>query len=157
MSFATLRRRNDGGTQRADFHVLALIRAGTGEVSADFTSYVLRPGTVVWLPPGVVHRWTEIAHTSGQLVLFIPTAPFVPFGPFALLGTASAASASIASPASRPPPLPPSRPPRPGPARPCPPRPCPPQSCPLGPRAGRPSRRSGPSRRVGRPANTRGR
>jgi len=74
MSFATLRRVNDGATQRADFHVLAFVRAGRGEVSADFTSHALGPRTVAWIPPGVVHRWTDISHITGDLVLFVPGA-----------------------------------------------------------------------------------
>ncbi len=75
MTFARLRALNDGATQRADFHVLAFVRAGRGTVTADFASHVLAPHTVIWIRPGVVHRWTEIGDLTGDLVLFVPTEP----------------------------------------------------------------------------------
>lgn len=75
MSFARLRRLNDGGTQRADFHVLALVEAGGGQVQLDFETHPLKAGTVVWIPRGTVHQWSDLAGLEGQIVLFIPTAP----------------------------------------------------------------------------------
>jgi AraC family transcriptional regulator, transcriptional activator of pobA len=78
MSFATLRRLNDGSTQRADFHVLAVVRRGQGEVSMDFSGYHLAARSVAWIPPGVVHRWCGIADLAGDIVLFVPTAPVTP-------------------------------------------------------------------------------
>jgi len=78
MSFATLRHLNDGSTQRADFHVLAVVRRGRGEVSMDFSGHLLTTRTVVWIPPGVVHRWSVIADLVGDIVLFVPTAPVTP-------------------------------------------------------------------------------
>ena len=78
MSFATLRRLNDGSTQRADFHVLTVVRRGRGEVSMDFSRHRLAARSVTWLPPGVVHRWSDIAGLAGDIVLFVPTAPVTP-------------------------------------------------------------------------------
>ncbi|BCY08937.1 AraC family transcriptional regulator [Actinoplanes sp. L3-i22] len=78
LSFSTLRARYDGRPQRADFHVLAFVRRGQGEVSMDFASYALGPRSVAWIRPGVVHRWTDIERLAGELVLFVPTAPVTP-------------------------------------------------------------------------------
>ena len=75
MTFERLREVNDGGTQRADFHVLAVVDAGEGAVTVDFVSHPLSARTAVWIPPGAVHRWDEIARVTGHLVLFVPTAP----------------------------------------------------------------------------------
>lgn len=75
MTFDHLRAINDGGTQRADFHVLAVIDAGHGSVSIDFASYPLTARSAVWIAPGAVHRWDDMANVSGHLVLFIPTVP----------------------------------------------------------------------------------
>jgi AraC family transcriptional regulator, transcriptional activator of pobA len=78
MSFATLRHLNDGSTQRADFHVLAVVRCGHGEVSMDFSEHLLTARSVVWIPPGVVHRWVDTGDLAGDIVLFVPTAPVTP-------------------------------------------------------------------------------
>ena len=78
MSFARLRKLNDGATQRADFYVIAVIDGGRGSVWIDFEHYLLAPGTVVRIPPGAVHRWDEIASVRGRLVLFVPTLPVTP-------------------------------------------------------------------------------
>jgi AraC-like DNA-binding protein len=75
MTFRQLADRNDGGTQRADFHVIGLVDAGHGAATVDFASFPLEPGSAVWIPPGAVHRWDDIAAVSGTLVLFVPTAP----------------------------------------------------------------------------------
>lgn len=75
MTFDRLRAINDGGTQRADFHVVAVVDAGHGSVSIDFASYPLTGRSAVWIAPGAVHRWDEMADVSGHLVLFVPTAP----------------------------------------------------------------------------------
>jgi AraC family transcriptional regulator, transcriptional activator of pobA len=78
MSFATLRRLDNGSTQRGDFHVLAVIRRGRGRVSIDFSDHRLAARSVVWIRPGVVHRWDELGDLAGDLVLFVPTAPITP-------------------------------------------------------------------------------
>ncbi|MGW9170795.1 AraC family transcriptional regulator [Streptomyces decoyicus] len=58
--------------QRPDFHVLALVRSGEGRHEADFADHHLRPGSVVWIRPGTVHRWTDVDHIDGPLILFEP-------------------------------------------------------------------------------------
>ena len=78
MSFATLRCLNAGSTQRADFHVFAAVSGGVGGVSMDFSGHHLSARSVVWIPPGVVHRWSDIADLVGDIVLFVPTAPLTP-------------------------------------------------------------------------------
>jgi AraC-like DNA-binding protein len=75
MTFGHLRDLNDGGTQRADFHVLAVVDAGHGSVTVDFLRHPLKERSAVWIPPGAVHRWDDIADVTGHLVLFVPTAP----------------------------------------------------------------------------------
>lgn len=75
MTFDRLRAINDGGTQRADFHVVALVDAGAGSVVIDFERHALAPQTALWIGAGAVHRWEDIADLTGQLVLFVPTAP----------------------------------------------------------------------------------
>ena len=69
MSFATLRRLNDGSTQRADFHVLAVVRRGQGGISMDFSGHHLAARSVTWIPAGVVHRWSDIRDLAGDIVL----------------------------------------------------------------------------------------
>jgi AraC family transcriptional activator of pobA len=75
MTFGRLRELNDGGTQRADFHVLALVDTGQGSVTVDFARHALGARSAVWVAPGAVHRWDDIAGVEGHLVLFVPTAP----------------------------------------------------------------------------------
>lgn len=78
MSFARFRQLNRGSTQRCDFYVLAVVRRGKGGVWMDFAEHVLTERSVVWMPPGVVHRWSDISGLAGELVLFVPTAPVTP-------------------------------------------------------------------------------
>ncbi|MFD4630820.1 helix-turn-helix domain-containing protein [Streptomyces sp. NPDC058284] len=78
MTFDRLREINDGGTQRADFHVLAVVDAGHGSVTVDFVRHPLRERSAVWVAPGAVHRWDDIAGVAGHVVLFVPTAPVTP-------------------------------------------------------------------------------
>ncbi|WP_328539112.1 helix-turn-helix domain-containing protein [Streptomyces sp. NBC_00344] len=75
MTFGRLRGLSDGGTQRADFHVLAVVDAGRGAVTVDFLRHPLRERSAVWVAPGAVHRWDDIADVAGHVVLFVPTAP----------------------------------------------------------------------------------
>ncbi|MGI5336271.1 helix-turn-helix domain-containing protein [Streptomyces sp. CA-181903] len=56
--------------QRPDFHVLALIASGTGSHEADFGAHRLAEGSVVWIRPGMVHRWSDIDACDGPLILF---------------------------------------------------------------------------------------
>lgn len=64
--------------QRADFHVLATVRSGQGIVTVDFVRHRLEQDTIVWIRPGCVHRWDDIAGVDGTLVLFRPES--VPHG-----------------------------------------------------------------------------
>ncbi|MCW4457966.1 AraC family transcriptional regulator [Microbacterium sp. MPKO10] len=75
MTFDALRAANDGGTQRADFVVVAVVMAGHGLVDIDFATHALSARSVVWIAPGAVHRWSDIDDLRGELVLFTPTAP----------------------------------------------------------------------------------
>ncbi|WTQ16687.1 AraC family transcriptional regulator [Streptomyces sp. NBC_00228] len=75
MTFDRLRELNDGGTQRADFHVLAVVDAGHGSLTVDFLRHPLKERSAVWIPPGAVHQWDDITGVAGHLVLFVPTAP----------------------------------------------------------------------------------
>lgn len=82
ITFARLRAMPAGNTrppvQRADFHVLAITGSGNGTVTVDFVRQRLEPGTIVWIRPGRVHRWDDIAGAEGTLVLFRPES--VPHG-----------------------------------------------------------------------------
>ena len=75
MGFSRLRELNDGGTQRADFHIVAVVDAGRGSVTVDFRQHALERRSVVWVAPGAVHRWDDISSVTGHLILFVPTAP----------------------------------------------------------------------------------
>ncbi|WP_256642028.1 helix-turn-helix domain-containing protein [Streptomyces murinus] len=74
LDFAALRRMDTRRLrvlpQRPDFHVLALIASGTGGHEADFRGYRLAEGSVVWIRPGMVHRWSDIDSCDGPLILF---------------------------------------------------------------------------------------
>jgi AraC family transcriptional activator of pobA len=78
MSFDRLRQLDDGHTQRADFHVLALVDSGLGAVTVDFVQHRTTRRSALWIPPGAVHRWDAISDLVGHLVLFVPTAPVTP-------------------------------------------------------------------------------
>lgn len=85
LSFDRLRRMDPNRRrtlpQRPDFHVLALVRSGTGRHTADFVDYPLGESSVVWIRPGVVHRWTDVESVDGPLILFEEN--FLPAGPAA--------------------------------------------------------------------------
>ena len=85
LSFARLRRmdpdRRRTRPQRPDFHVLALVRSGIGAHTADFVDYPLGERSVVWIRPGVVHRWSDVEDVDGPVILFEQT--FLPAGPAA--------------------------------------------------------------------------
>lgn len=77
-TFAALRRMDPGNRrrslQRPQFHLVALIEAGSGRHLADFVEHRLQPGTVVWIRPGMVHQWSDADSAEGTLVLFQPGA-----------------------------------------------------------------------------------
>jgi AraC-like DNA-binding protein len=76
LSFAALRKtdtdRRRTQLQRPDFHVLALITTGTGTHEADFQHHQLHQGSIVWIRPGAVHRWSDVDRLDGPLILFQP-------------------------------------------------------------------------------------
>lgn len=78
LSFDRLRAITAGGTQRADFHVLAVVTAGHGSAAVDFTTHALAARSVVWVVPGAVHRWEDLGDLHGDLVLFVPAVPVTP-------------------------------------------------------------------------------
>ncbi|MEF2979282.1 AraC family transcriptional regulator [Subtercola sp. YIM 133946] len=78
MSFARLRELDQEMSERGDFFVVALIESGHGSVAVDYQQYELERRTIVWVGPGVVHRWLDIARVEGDIVLFTPTAPVAP-------------------------------------------------------------------------------
>jgi len=74
MSLAELRRRipEDALTrpQRPDFHHLVTLTAGDLWHTVDFTGYALRPGSWLWVRPGQVQQWGDLAKAEGTLILF---------------------------------------------------------------------------------------
>ncbi|GAA1221090.1 AraC family transcriptional regulator [Kitasatospora nipponensis] len=95
LSFARLRAMDGAGArsrlQRPDFHVLALVASGRGEHVADFASHPLGEGSVVWIRPGMVHRWSDVEGVDGPLILF--RAGFLPdLGPTRALDTGASAT-----------------------------------------------------------------
>ncbi|MFF4710564.1 helix-turn-helix domain-containing protein [Streptomyces eurythermus] len=76
LGFAALREtdteRHRTRLQRPDFHVLALVTGGSGAHEADFRHHELREGSVVWIRPGTVHRWSDVERLDGPLILFQP-------------------------------------------------------------------------------------
>ncbi|MFJ7149127.1 helix-turn-helix domain-containing protein [Streptomyces sp. NPDC100445] len=74
MSFALLRSRLPAqalsGPQRPSFHHLLAPTRGVLRHSVDFTGYVMRPGTWLWVRPGQVQQWHAMDATEGTAVLF---------------------------------------------------------------------------------------
>ncbi|MEU1510769.1 AraC family transcriptional regulator [Streptomyces sp. NPDC005811] len=74
MSLAELRRRVPGDTlarpQRPDFHHLLTLTEGGLRHLVDFDGHTLRPGSWLWLRPGQVHQWGDLARAEGTLILF---------------------------------------------------------------------------------------
>ncbi|MEU9451846.1 AraC family transcriptional regulator [Streptomyces sp. NPDC048277] len=68
----------DGTLQRvhrAGFHSLTLITEGSAEHTVDFVTYPCRPGTLLWVRPGQVQRFTAPGRMNGTHVLFTPAFP----------------------------------------------------------------------------------
>jgi len=59
-------------SQRLDFDLLVRIDEGTAQHTVDFAGYMLRPGDVLWVRAGQVHRWGSIDDIEGPVVLFGP-------------------------------------------------------------------------------------
>ncbi|MEU2226649.1 helix-turn-helix transcriptional regulator [Streptomyces sp. NPDC018347] len=56
--------------QRPDFHHLLTLSHGTLSHTVDFAAFALDPGSWLWVRPGQVHQWGDLAHAEGTLVLF---------------------------------------------------------------------------------------
>ncbi|MEU8762852.1 helix-turn-helix transcriptional regulator [Streptomyces sp. NPDC048659] len=76
LDLADLRRRVSaewlGVPQRPDFHHLITLTEGTLRHTVDFTAYALDPGPWLWVRPGQVQQWGDLAHAEGTLILFRP-------------------------------------------------------------------------------------
>lgn len=88
ISFAELRRRISGSgpvnrAERPDFHLLIHVTAGTVSHMVDFHDYALAAGSWLWVRPGQIQRFVDLANASGSVVLFPPDA----LAPNALLGS----------------------------------------------------------------------
>ncbi len=58
--------------QRLDFDLLVRIERGTAAHTVDFAEHPLRPGDILWVRAGQVHRWGAIADIEGLVVMFGP-------------------------------------------------------------------------------------
>ncbi|WFB10991.1 AraC family transcriptional regulator [Streptomyces sp. LX-29] len=76
MSLRDLRERAPEGEfdapQRPRFHLLFSIDAGTASHAVDFSGYTLSEGSVLWVRPGQVQQFGDLAAIEGTLVLFQP-------------------------------------------------------------------------------------
>ncbi|MFF5303402.1 helix-turn-helix domain-containing protein [Streptomyces sp. NPDC013161] len=74
LALADLRHRVPGerlaAPQRPDFHHLIALTGGTLWHTVDFTDYALEPGSWLWVRPGQVQQWGDLADAEGTLVLF---------------------------------------------------------------------------------------
>lgn len=61
--------------QRPAFHQLFAVASGTLRQEVDFTAYATPPGGWLWVRPGQVQRYGDLAGAEGALVLFQPTFP----------------------------------------------------------------------------------
>ncbi|TDW15895.1 helix-turn-helix domain-containing protein [Kribbella kalugense] len=58
--------------QRLDFDLLLHLERGAAVHTVDFTDYPLRPGDVLWVRAGQVHRWGAIGNIEGPVIMFGP-------------------------------------------------------------------------------------
>ncbi|MBK3632166.1 helix-turn-helix transcriptional regulator [Streptomyces sp. MBT97] len=56
--------------QRPDFHHLLTLTEGDLRHVVDFDDYALRPGSWLWVRPGQVQQWGDVAEAEGTLILF---------------------------------------------------------------------------------------
>ncbi|MFC4374255.1 helix-turn-helix domain-containing protein [Nocardia halotolerans] len=56
--------------QRPDFHHLLTLTEGSLRQTVDFATYILEPRSWLWIRPGQVNQWGDLAHVDGSLVLF---------------------------------------------------------------------------------------
>jgi AraC-like DNA-binding protein len=59
-----------GGVQRPEFHFLLAPLTGQGTHMLDFADHHLEPGCVLWVRPGQVQRWGDMAAYDGRVVIF---------------------------------------------------------------------------------------
>ncbi|MFI9721162.1 AraC family transcriptional regulator [Streptomyces sp. NPDC052396] len=82
MSLAELRARAPEGLlprpQRLDFHQILAVDSGAATHTVDFTGYWLTEGSVLWVRPGQVQQFGEVAALEGTVLLFQPG--FLPSG-----------------------------------------------------------------------------
>src|ERR1700722_17701766 len=55
---------------RPRFHHLVALQRGWLRQTVDFTGYDLEPGTWLWVRPGQVHQWGDLASADGTLIIF---------------------------------------------------------------------------------------
>ena len=58
--------------QRLEFDLLVHIESGTAVHTVDFTDHPLRPGDILWVRAGQVHRWGAVSDIEGSVVMFDP-------------------------------------------------------------------------------------
>jgi AraC-like DNA-binding protein len=58
--------------QRLDFDLLVHVESGTAVHTVDFSDHPLRPGDILWVRAGQVHRWGAISALEGIVVMFGP-------------------------------------------------------------------------------------
>ncbi|MEU2281603.1 AraC family transcriptional regulator [Streptomyces sp. NPDC013178] len=56
--------------QRPTFHHLITLSSGSLWHTVDFTAYALKPGSWLWVRPGQVQQWGDLAEAEGTLILF---------------------------------------------------------------------------------------
>jgi AraC family transcriptional regulator, transcriptional activator of pobA len=61
---------------RHDFYHVAWIEAGTGTFIQDDKSYPIKPGSLIFVPPGQVHTWEAKEALHGYILSFEPTLLF---------------------------------------------------------------------------------
>jgi AraC-like DNA-binding protein len=55
---------------RIDVHLIVVADEGTARMAVDFTEYAITPGTVVWVRPGQVYRWLDVAELGAIALVF---------------------------------------------------------------------------------------
>ncbi|MBO8186214.1 helix-turn-helix transcriptional regulator [Streptomyces spirodelae] len=61
--------------QRPGFHQLFAVESGTLRQSVDFAGHTTGPGAWLWVRPGQVQQYQDVAEAEGTLILFQPAFP----------------------------------------------------------------------------------
>lgn len=61
-----------GPPRRPTFHHLLTLERGTFRHVVDFAGHTVVPGAWLWVRPGQVHQWGDLADAQGTLILFEP-------------------------------------------------------------------------------------